>query len=221
MGGTGALGIPWGMDLAGLLVTIGALFFAGLAADGLGRTTHLPRVTMLLMIGLVAGNAGLGIIPPAVSGWFDALSVVALTMVAFLLGGALTRQNLGRHGRAIFAISLSIVLCTSLVVTGGLIAIGMDPGLALILGAVATATAPAAMTDVIRQSGVRNGFTDTLRGVVAIDDAWGLIAFSIALVLAGQTDGWTTLLSAAFRDLGGAALLGFLIGVPAAYLAAS
>lgn len=206
------------MDLAGFLITLGVLFLVGLAADELGRLTHLPRVTLLLLLGLVAGNAGFDLIPNAVVDWFDELSNIALTMVAFLLGGALSRKNLRRHGRPIMTISIAIVICTALIVTLGLIAIGVTPGLAVLLGAVATATAPAAMTDVIRQSGVNSDFTGTLKGIVAIDDAWGLIVFSIALVLVGQADGWAGVLFGAVWDLGGAVVLGCVIGFPAAYL---
>lgn len=206
------------MDLAGFLITLGVLFLVGLAADELGRLTHLPRVTLLLLLGLVAGNAGFDLIPNAVADWFDELSNIALTMVAFLLGGALSRKNLRKHGRPIMTISLAIVICTALSVTLGLIAIGVVPGLAVVLGAVATATAPAAMTDVIRQSGIKSDFTRTLKGIVAIDDAWGLIVFSIALVLVGQSNGWGGILIGAVWDLGGAIALGCVIGFPAAYL---
>ena len=130
----------------------------------------------------------------------------------------MTRENLVRHGRAILTISISIVIATLVIVSAGLTAIGVPFGLALVLAAIATATAPAAMTDVIKQSGVSNGFTETLKGVVAIDDAWGLIVFSIALVLAGHSDGWTTVTTTAMWDFGGAILLGAALGVPSAYL---
>ncbi len=206
------------MELAILLITLGVLFLAGLAADQIGRFTHLPRVTMLLLLGLAAGSTGFGLIPDSVTGWFPALSIVALTMVAFLLGGALTLKNLAQHGRAIFTVSLAITFCTIVIVTAGLVAAGLATGLALMLAAIATATAPAAMADVIRQSGISNGFTDTLKGIVAIDDAWGLIAFSIILGLAGQADGWGGVLSGAARDLGGGILVGIVVGLPSAYL---
>ncbi len=206
------------MDFSGLLVTLGVLFLAGLAADELGRVTRLPRVTLLLLLGLAAGNSGLGLVPDAVSAWFDEISIVALTMVAFLLGGSLTGKNLSRHGRPIFTISLSIVVVTLLLVTLGLAAVGVEPGLAILLGAVATATAPAAMTDVIRQSGVENDFTDTLKGIVAIDDAWGLMVFSVVVVMVTQSDGWDSFLAGALWDLGGAMALGAVIGVPGAFL---
>ncbi len=206
------------MNISGFLITLGVLFLAGLAADQIGRVTHLPRVTTLLFIGLIAGNAGLGLIPTDVAMWFDEVSIVALTMVAFLLGGSLTKRNLIQHGRAILAISISIVVATLLVVTIGLTAIGLAPGLALVLAAIATATAPAAMTDVIKQSGISNGFTETLKGIVAIDDAWGLIVFSVVLVLAGHANGWTEVTLDALWDLGGAFILGIALGVPSAYL---
>ncbi len=206
------------MDLAGFLVTLGVLFLAGLAADQLGQATRVPRVTLLLILGLAAGNGGFDVIPDEVAEWFDELSIVALTMVAFLLGGSLSRKNLRKHGRSIFAISISIVISTVLVVTLGLTAAGTAGGLALLLGAIATATAPAAMTDVIRQSGTKNGFTKSLKGIVAIDDAWGLIVFSIALALVGQSNGWDGVLSGAVWDLGGAMALGGVVGFPAAFL---
>lgn len=206
------------MDLAPLLITLGILFLLGLAADQIGAASRLPRVTMLLILGIVFGSAGFDLIPTEVTEWFDTLSIVALTMVAFLLGGSLTLQNLKSHGRAIMSISLSVVLVTIIVVATGLVMAGLPFGLALLLSAVATATAPAAMSDVIRQSGIENSFTDTLKGIVAIDDAWGLIAFSVAVVLAGQTDGWSHIVAGTTRDLGGAVLLGLLVGLPGAYL---
>ncbi len=206
------------MDLSGFLITLGVLFLAGLAADQLGRVTRLPRVTLLLLLGLSVGGAGLDLVPQETVEWFDELSVVALTMVAFLLGGALTRDNLASHGLAIFTISLAIVFTTLALVTLGLVMLGMAPGLALLLATIATATAPAAMSDVIHQSGIQNAFTETLKGVVAVDDAWGLIVFSIAVVLIDHSNGWSNVLFGATWDLGGALVLGCVLGAPAAFL---
>lgn len=201
-----------------LLITLGVLFLGGLVADQLGHVTRLPRVTMLLLLGLLVGQSGSGLLPTAVTDWFEPISVLALTMVAFLLGGELTRENMVRHGRAIFAISLSVVVGTTLIVFAGLTFMGLDPGLALLLGAIATATAPAAIADVIHQSGIRSGFTETLSGIVAIDDVWGLIVFSLCLAVVVQSGGWVEPLLGAGRDIGGAILLGVGIGGPAALL---
>jgi Kef-type K+ transport system membrane component KefB len=205
------------LDYGLLMGALGVLFLAGLVADQIGHATRLPRVTMLLLLGLLVGQSGFDLLPEASTEWFEPLSIIALTMVAFLLGSELTGENLARHGRAIFAISLCVVLGTTIIVWGGLTLLGLNPGLALLLGAIATATAPAAIADVIHQSGIRNGFSETLSGIVAIDDVWGLMVFSFCLALVHTSDGWSEPLLGVVRDIGGAILLGAAVGVPAAY----
>jgi len=206
------------MDQASFLIVVGALFLGGLGADRIGRITRLPRVTILLLMGLLVGQSGFDLLPEAAEDWFEPISVVALTMVAFLLGSDLTRDNLATRGRAIFSISLLIVAGTTLIVWLGLSAAGVDPWLALVLGAIATSTAPAAIADVIRQSGIRNRFSETIAGIVAIDDVWGLIVFSFCLAFVHQSGEWVGPVVSAFHDIGGAMLLGLFIGVPAAFL---
>jgi Kef-type K+ transport system membrane component KefB len=203
------------METEILFLTLGAMFIVGLGADQLGHRTRIPRVTLLLLCGLLAGY--LGIIPAPVTGAYDFLSITALTFVAFLLGGALRIRDLRITGRRIIVISLSIVLATLLVVAVGLIFLGVDPKLAIVLSAIASATAPAATTDVIRQSGVANEFTRTLEGIVAVDDAWGLIAFSLCLSFATAGNGHVNEISV-LTEIGGALLLGAVVGVPGAFL---
>jgi len=213
-------------DPAGLLIALGLLFLAGLAADTIGRRTRLPRVTLLLACGIAVGAPGLDLLPDAAQALYDFLSVTALTMVAFLLGNALTLDSLQRHGRAILSVSAMITVTTVLVVASGLWLFGLPAPVALLLGAIATATDPAATQDAIRQSGREGPFCEELRGIVAIDDAWGVLAFSLVAVLAHGLNGGMEMnggmelshLSRAGWEIGGALLLGAGIGLPAAYL---
>lgn len=201
------------------LIALGLLFLTGLAADAVGRRTHLPRVTLLLGCGIIAGQSGLNIIPDDLQALYPVFSIVALSMVAFLLGSALSFKTLASRGKPILVLSLSIVLTTLLLVAAGLNALGLPMPIALVLGAIATATAPAATYDVIRQIGIDSDFTRTLKGIVAIDDAWGLMVFSLAIVLA---QGWTTgaagFLATSATEILGAIAFGFAIGFPAAFL---
>jgi len=211
------------MDIATVMLTLGGLFLAGLAADTVGRRTRLPRVTLLLLCGIAAGSAGFDLLPPDFRDWYDFLAITALTMVAFLLGGAFEIGSLRARGAAILAISLVSVVVTLAVVAFGLWAIGLPLGAALLLGAIASATDPAATQDAIRQSGRSGPFTQTLRGIVAIDDAWGLVVFSLVVVVAGLLGGageagLTEMLGHAGYEIGGAVMLGLVIGVPGAAL---
>lgn len=108
------------MTAATTLIAIGVLFLAGIAVDAVGRRTHVPRVTLLVLLGVVAGPPGLDLLPPALAGTDDAFAPVALTMVAFLLGGQLRPATLRAHGREILALSLSVVTASALVVGSGL-----------------------------------------------------------------------------------------------------
>lgn len=202
------------------LITIGALFAAGLVADELGRRTRLPRVTLLVLLGVIIGPVGLNLLPPMTEEWYDLIASIALTMVAFLLGGALSLDQLKNHGREILGISLAVVLVTILVVSGGLLALGIAPAVAVILAGIATATDPAATQEVIANTQSKSPFAQTLKGVVAIDDAWGLIAFSILMAFAGLLtgNGLQDMILDGLWDSFGAIGVGIVIGAPAAFL---
>ncbi|WP_122073619.1 cation:proton antiporter [Pseudophaeobacter sp. EL27] len=208
-------------ELATPLIVLGLLFFVGLAADRIGRQLRLPRVTLLLGFGLVVGQAGFDLLPSTITDLYPVVAIVALSAVAVLLGSSLSLDNLRGHGRIVIFVSLSVVLVTQAVVTLGLWGFGLPFALALVLGALATATDPAATYDVIEQSGQDTGFTRRLKGLVAIDDAWGLLAFSLtmlALNLFGDTGGTDSPLLTAAYELGGSIALGIAIGWPGAIL---
>ncbi len=208
------------MDMHLILLTLGCLFAIGLIADEIGRRTLLPRVTALMVIGILAGPAGLDLLPPQVAAWNEFLASVALTMVAFLLGGSLSVAKLRENGRFILTMSVAVVATSLAVVGGGLMMLGIAPVIALLLAGIATATDPAATLDVIRQTGAKGSFAETLEGVVAIDDLWGLIAFSLVLILAKILvgDGVLGALQHGLWELFGAIAVGALIGFPAAFL---
>lgn len=202
------------------LLSIGALFLVGLVADILGRRTHIPRVTLLILAGLLIGPAGLDVLPPALEQWYEFLASAALTMVAFLLGGALSLDKLRDHGREIVIVSVAVVGGSAVIVGGGLWLMGVPVTMALLLAGISTATDPAATQDVVRQSGAKGRFSRVVLGIVAIDDAWGLIAFSLLLVAAKMSngDGGFQVLLGGLWEIGGAIAVGAGLGLPAAAL---
>lgn len=208
------------MELHFALLTIGGLLLVGLLTDEIGRRTRLPRVTLLILFGVLAGPPLFDLLPPEIHEWREFLVSIALTMVAFLLGGTLSASALRAHGRAIFAVSLSVALLTAFLVGLGLIVVGTSVLVALALAGVATSTDPAATQDVLRQLRAKGPFTDTLSGVVAIDDAWGLIVFSGLLIIAKASvgDGGVHVLAEGLAEFAISLAVGAAIGFPAAFL---
>ncbi len=208
-------------DIAQTLVTLGALILVGLLTDFLGRRTPLPRVTLLLIFGFLVGPSGLDLLPTLSEQWFPLCASLALVMVGFLLGEAVAFASLRKHGRLVLWISIGEVAGTAAVMFIGLIFLGVPAEIALLIAGIAPATDPAATTDVIHESKAAGPFTGVLLGVVAIDDAWGLILFSFLLAatqaLTGQSGGGDILLSVGW-EIGGALLLGVGLGIPMAYL---
>jgi Kef-type K+ transport system membrane component KefB len=207
-------------ELVTVFLSLGALFLLGLLADLLGRRTPLPRVTLLIVAGLLIGPSGLDLLPVVVQEWFAPIGAIALTMVGFLLGGHLTRARLARNGRYVLYFSATVVLGAVTVMALGLAAIGVPVATALLFAGMSTATAPAAVADVVDESEASGPFTDTLLGTVAVDDAWGLVVFSMLLASAGALAVGSTgdVLIVGVQELLGAVLLGVAAGLPMAML---
>lgn len=209
------------MDPAPLMITVGVLFLAALVLDAIGRIVHVPRVTLLILLGAALGPPGLNVLPDLLTTGNEAFAAMALTMVAFLLGGSLEHRALAKHGREILAISLCVVAISALLVGTTLILIGTPVVVALALAGISAATDPAATRDVVRQSRKKGRFAKNLLGIVAIDDAWGLLVFSLLLTLAGFAaggDGGADAIRFGLWEAGGGLLLGAAIGLPAAFL---
>ena len=208
-------------DLAELLIVIGCMLLFGLAADAIGRRTLLPRATMLLACGVIVGDSVLGLIPSGITNSFELIANLALMMVGFLLGGRLTMGELNASGRQIIWISVSAALGTAIIVAVALLLVGLPLEVALLLGCISAATAPAATVDTVLEFGKDSRFSRLLLAIVAIDDAWALIIFSLGLavvsLLQGRQDFSVSLLMTG-REIFGAVLLGAAIGYPAAKL---
>ncbi len=203
------------------LLALGAMLLAGLAMDAIGRRTFLPRVTLLLLFGVVIGEEVLDLIPQVFTDRFEIIANMALLMVGFLLGGKLTTEFLKQSGSKTLWISVSTAVVTTLVVTVILMAVGVNASIAIILGCIASATAPAATMDIVLESDCKGPFSDLLLSIVALDDLWGLMLFSVGIavvsIIAGNPDHAVQLYFALW-DIGGAVILGIGLGFPAAYL---
>jgi Kef-type K+ transport system membrane component KefB len=187
----------------------------------MGKRTFLPRVTQLLLFGLLIGENGLDILPHAFTSLFGLIADMALVMVGFLLGSEFTLSALRNSRGEVLWISAVAAVVTSVVVTGALLLAGMELPLAILLGCIAAATDATAVLDVVTESGRNGHFSRVLLAIVALDDVWALLLFSIGMALVSAilgSGGGVEFLVHASREILGAFALGIVIGAPAAYL---
>ena len=177
-------------------------------------------------MGVFVGPNGLDLFAQTRDFWFEQISVLALIMIGFLLGSTLTRSTLKLHGKQIIGISLGAAFITLMVVFSGLLFISpflsnpLPIYVALLLTAIATATDAAATVAVIDESKDERHFGKTLLGVVALDDAWGLLIFSLCLSIAMSStmDNGLPVIASGLWEITGAILLGIALGLPMAFL---
>lgn len=176
------------------LLSIGIAMFVGLFLTRLTKRFSLPDVTSYLVAGLLIGPLGLGALGVPGLGFssFDAVEKmglicdVALGFIAFSIGNEFRLSSLKTIGRqatvvAIFqALSATVLVDVALLILHLFLKDQLSVSTCLVLGAIATATAPAATVMVINQYKAKGPLTSILLPIVALDDAVGLIVFAIS-----------------------------------------
>lgn len=169
-----------------ILLAIGFCLVAGLALSRLMKLFNLPNVTGYLIAGVLIGPYVATLISKENLEALSLITEVSLGFIAFSIGGEFKLAYMKKIGGKLIGITLMQALCATGFVTLALLFIPGEHRVpqALILGAIASATAPAATLMVVRQYKAKGPVTDTLLPVVAFDDAVGLILFSICFSLA-------------------------------------
>ncbi|HHX55893.1 MAG TPA: cation:proton antiporter [Clostridiales bacterium] len=148
------------------------------------KKINLPNVTGYLIIGLLIGPYCLGIFSHETISIFSIIPDIALGFIAFSIGAEFNLSYLKKVGKSPIIISTIQGFGVAIFVTLVLVITGNDFSFSLLLGAIASATAPAATLMVIRQYKAKGPVTSMLLPVVAIDDAIAIMAFSISAAIA-------------------------------------
>ena len=181
-----------------ILLSLSISLIVGLLLSRLTKKLDLPAVTAYLVAGIIVGPyclgsigiAGLGFSSMEVVHSFSIVCDVALGFIAFSIGNEFRLSHLKKIGRQATIVGIFQAVVTTLIVDIALIALHFAiPEVltiegAIILGAIASATAPAATLMVVKQYKAKGPVTDMLLPVVALDDAVGLIIFAISFGIA-------------------------------------
>ena len=182
------------MNTSIVLLTLSLALLIGLILTRLAKLVGLPAVTAYLVTGIIIGPFCLGALGVKGLGFssleevkgFKILCDLALGFIAFSIGNEFRLSQLKKIGKQATVIGIFQAVFTTLLVDAVLIGVHLlSPKVlslpaAIVLGAVASATAPAATLMVVKQYKAKGKLTDILLPVVALDDAVGLVLFAIS-----------------------------------------
>ncbi len=165
------------------LIVIGSIAILALGVAKFFNRYKAPFVIGYIICGVILGRSFLNILTPHILNKLEIVNDLALGIISFTIGAELHLVRLRRLGKAI----LSIAFCEA---TGAFVLVGIatyflvkNVYFALILGSIASATAPAATVSVINQYRARGPLTTTILGVVGVDDAIALIIYTFVSVI--------------------------------------
>lgn len=219
--------------MASILLSVSIALLGGLLMTRVFKPLKLPSVTAYLIAGVLIGPYCLGRIGIDGIGFrtaeaveaLELISEVALGFIAFSIGNEFRLEDLKKTGKQAFVIGVFQALTATLFVDLALWGMHLlMPNIltlpqAITLGAIATATAPAATLMVVRQYKAKGPLTSLLLPIVALDDAVGLIVFAVSFgiaktLVAGNVDMVAILVNPLVEivcSLGLGAIMGFIL----------
>lgn len=204
-------------DVTIVLISLSTLLLSGFLVTRITKLLRLPNVSGFILAGILMGPYALNVIPANIIDNMGFVGDIALAFIAFDVGKFLKKEIFAKNGKT----SIIITLCESLL-AGILITFSMHFifklgwNFSLLLGAIATATAPASTMMTINQYKAKGAFVDTLLQVITLDDIVCLVIFSIiAASISATESGHFSLLHTILPILYniGAVLIGCLLAV--------
>ncbi|MBP5740012.1 MAG: cation:proton antiporter, partial [Spirochaetia bacterium] len=160
------------VESANLILMLGTILFLGAIGGRLFQKLRIPQVVGYIVIGILIGQSGLQVLNADVVTTLTPLSNMALTLIGFMIGGELKLNTIKKYGKQFVGILLMeavipfivvtiLVTAISIAITGNVpVSIAMGG----ILGAISSATAPAATTDVLRENRTKGPLTTIVYG---------------------------------------------------------
>ncbi|HHY47659.1 MAG TPA: cation:proton antiporter, partial [Firmicutes bacterium] len=207
-----------------LLLNGSLLLLLGLLSGKIVNKARFPAVTGYLLIGILIGPSFFNVLTHEMLRASIWVSHAALSLIAFSIGAQFTVRTLRRLGKSVLWIAFLEALGAAVVVTAVMFSIFKQTlPTALLFGAIASATAPAATLMVVREYRARGPLTDTLLAVVAIDDPICVMNFAIAsgiasMLLAGHVTSLGGMILRPVLEIGTAIVLGAVLGVGVSFI---
>lgn len=206
------------------LVSLGIILFFALLAGHLVKYARIPEVTGYILAGVIVGPSVLGWLTHEKLSTLAVFSEVALGLILFSLGSVFELPKLRLTGMRVVLITASESVLAASLVGAGMFLAGQPWQVSLLLAAISMETAAASTLMVMRECNSQGELTETLTGVIAVNNLFCLLAFSL-VAAAIELGGRSTALAAGLYQaifpliwqMTGAVALGYLLGVLLSY----
>lgn len=213
------------LETTNLILLLGLIMFLGAIGGRLFQKLKIPQVVGYIVIGVLIGQSGFQLLSANVISALEPLSTIALSLIGFLIGAELKTSIIKKYGKQFvgillfeaivpfFVVSILVTIVSYLVTKDFYTSLSIG----LVLGAISSATAPAATTDVLKENRTRGPLTVTVLGIVAMDDAVALILYAVASSVASNLLGESAQslghqLLGLLYEIGGSIAVGSLVG---------
>jgi Kef-type K+ transport system membrane component KefB len=161
------------------LSSLGLILLLALGAGHLVKYVRVPEVTGYIVAGVVLGPSVLAWVSTQNLAALEILSEVALGLILFSIGTVFEFSRFRRVGGQVLLLTLAESALAAAIVTTGMLLLGLAWQTALLLGAIAIATAPASTLMVIRENDSEGPLTDSLLAIIALNNIYCIIAYSL------------------------------------------
>lgn len=165
------------------LTSVGLILLLALLAGNLVKFIRIPEVTGYILAGIALGPSVLGWVSYENLAALEVLSEVALGLILFVVGSVFEFSRFRIVGKQILKLTLIESLLAAFLVGVSMIAIGQPWQVALLLGTIAIATAPASTLMVLRECNSSGPLTNTLLGIIAVNNIFCLVGYTLAAAL--------------------------------------
>lgn len=206
-----------------IILLLGIALFGGTVGGKLFQKLRIPQVVGYIIIGIILGEMFLGVITMETVASLTPLSYLALGMIGFMIGGELKKEVFKKYGKQFTVILLFEGISAFILVSVFASIVGffilhnwsLSISFGLLLGAISSATAPAATTDVLWEYKTKGPLTRTVLGIVALDDGLALLLFAFAASIANvliKSDFTIMMMIRPIIEICGSIITGLLLG---------
>lgn len=169
-----------------IIFSAGLLLIMGYILGQLSEKIKLPAITGYIFAGILLGEAGADLIHHENLQQLNILSEITLSFIAVIIGCEFSFSKLKLYGKRVIILTVAQMFLTFILISLGLMIVGLSSYIAFTLGAIGAATAPAATVVIVEKLKAKGEFVDYLYGIVALDDAGTVILFSIVFAISGS-----------------------------------